>query len=605
MVDKSTKKFAVNPIFRRKVILHHFYRNGGSKRYKPNYDRYIDIGSKNKIEMRPKSSWRYNRKEVNVNRYFATKIQPKSSFVILSQNINIENYLGGCISENSCEKLENLSPYGEVAPSNELKIVKLNSDEIAKFSSIVTIIPKYSRDVQVFAEAFNLDKRTIVWSLPREFSSLISTFFSRQTIVEKTEKNAIFYNITLSSIEHVLHVYKIYIRPLNCNKADNRKILTKIHIPWTSDDSFEEFEKDENSTFVVRLPVSKPPQWNLSAQVHLFLNPQCEYEIGLRLAFIELFGQFFRFYAVNCLSAIIAILLLLMADECQKICQRNIDQVLTLKYNWPHFLKVLPITFFLNWILGTKDSRELLQKVSIPATDAFDMDERGLWFTALFMYTFLLGTAILSCTFFITTNCLELVTWIMKKLTTPIGHENVNNLIFYITLLAHFVSIPIAGFVCGSLGVLVNVSSLLLRHICCNESPDSTEDINRRKLRMLFIYILVIITILTAPSLVHLVRGIYGVNDPWRIPCVVVTFSVSLLVWADLSSLRGSLVNEFLDIASGLFYIGGHIVFIYALSSVYRITNILSVLFILFALLAVLAKFLEGNDNQTNKQKKE
>ncbi|CAD5124438.1 DgyrCDS12721 [Dimorphilus gyrociliatus] len=605
MVDKKTKKFAVNPVFKRKVILHHFYKNSGSKTYRQNYNRLIELGANVKTEMRPKSSWRYNRKEVNVNRYFATKITQKASFIILTQNLKAKNYLGGCLLDSSCDKLENLSPYAELVPSNELKVIKLNSDEIAKFSSIVTIIPKASRDVHVYAEAFNPDKRSVVWSLPKAFVPLISTFFSYQTLVEKTEKNAIFYNLTLTSIDHIMNVYKIYITTLNCNNADDRNVLSKIHIPWISDDSYDELEKDANSTITVRLPVSKPPQWNLSAQVHLYLNPQCEYTIGIQLAFVELLGQFFRFYTVNCLSAMIAILSFLIADECRRLCQPSSQEKPLKSYNWPHFLKILPITFVANWTLGTKDSRELFQKISIPPPDSFDMDERGLWFTALFMYNFLLGTAILSCTFFIASNCLEIFSWIVRKFSGLIGHNKIDSFIWYLVIVTHFISVPIAAFTCGSLGVLITVTSLLLRHIFCRENRDVAEDIKRHKLRILLIYMLVIISLLTSPSLIHLVRGIFGTVDPWRTPCVAVCVSVSLLVWADLPSLKGPLSGEFIDIASGLFYIGGHIIFIYGLASLYRITNILSVLFTIFALLGILARFLESAENQKTKIKED
>jgi hypothetical protein len=291
--------------------------------------------------------------------FFLVKLVPKTTIVLWVDGETRTDWASGCkISSNTvkrdkndeknapiCESGINLSHLTKMwpslsiaAPSKSPKssmyipkkrkrtLMITNADSILSqgVTHINVALSPTTDYVSVSFERFSQFKRNIAVILPTVIQSL-TMLFSFITIKDiPVSDQASYFYLSIIGQEQVWHVYSVKVSRGSCYSAaeeSRTRELSRFSVPWSREDSFTSmtsidevkplvsWKKFETiDTLLLKLNVPKPSVSDKrSPSLELLLDPDCSYQIQIKLHFFEMLGHLIRFYYQYLFQLILAI----------------------------------------------------------------------------------------------------------------------------------------------------------------------------------------------------------------------------------------------------------------------------------------------------------
>ncbi|XP_023347047.1 GPI inositol-deacylase [Eurytemora carolleeae] len=234
-----------------------------------------------------------------------------------------------------CDEGDNLSGDSAIIPSRgKRKSIQLDMHKLKEnrgYSHIVVHTPVHTEDTKVSIDLYDPRERQKTYTVPKWI-----TFWRSYPIIEKTLPGAVYYNISLVSIDHPWQAYDIHVNPVQCAYEDPTKVhygLARFYTPWANTTTQVLIGQGINftNTLTAKLMSSKTSAVpaDLHPQVHLYLDPACSYSVHIQASLPQMMGQLVRYYAPLILPFSSCILILILAFqmrrfETEKYCKSSL-----------------------------------------------------------------------------------------------------------------------------------------------------------------------------------------------------------------------------------------------------------------------------------------
>eukprot|EP00092_Neocalanus_flemingeri_P010254 GFUD01011050.1.p1 GENE.GFUD01011050.1~~GFUD01011050.1.p1 ORF type:complete len:1057 (+),score=343.38 GFUD01011050.1:48-3218(+) len=338
MIGPISKQITMNNKLRKDIFHYHLLHPSGGKEYDPDnlHPATMTFDMNGYWSDILKRQFTFSKGNVTCNHYSMIKIaidDPKQRFLTLDAvRMSADDWVFGCkvtkVHKNTrvCEEGENLSSKTSIIPSKgKRKAIHLDLLEMKQkfgYTHIVVHTPVYTEDTRVNIDVYNPRERSISYAVPKWIN-----FWRQFTVVEKTVQGAVFYNLSLTGIDHPWQAYVVKADPRQCMSENEEKPnfgLAMFITPWANDATQTLLGQGGNFTnsITAKLQSSRPPGSNDTTetpQVHFYLDPACTYTIKIYPSIPQMMGQMIRFYAPLLLPCMVAVIILIIAFQMRRI----------------------------------------------------------------------------------------------------------------------------------------------------------------------------------------------------------------------------------------------------------------------------------------------
>ncbi|XP_054284020.1 GPI inositol-deacylase-like [Macrosteles quadrilineatus] len=224
----------------------------------------------------------------------------------------------------SCAVGENLSSLGRIAPTKHRKhkvaLVSLQDLRVRGQNYVVIRLPASDEPTSVSYDVFSTRERTMSVSLPKWFAPL------QTTVIAETTKEAVFYVLELPQLERPWQAYQLSISVLSCSSATNlsHQAVATLRIPWSHQHYSVVLKNSPLAILPIVLHTARPSEWTgADPYVTLFLDPQCQYSIGVDSSLVDTLAQIVRLYSSHIVAYVAAILLLTLQHQLLVLSTQN------------------------------------------------------------------------------------------------------------------------------------------------------------------------------------------------------------------------------------------------------------------------------------------
>ncbi|KAK5640976.1 hypothetical protein RI129_009523 [Pyrocoelia pectoralis] len=295
-IDFNTKQISQDPEYLRAVFHHHLVNNNGLKIRKS----IQSVHSTSSMTFRRgRSEWMENlqkqytislRNGVQETQYHMIRVLDDADYrylTILTLNLEVVEWAFACAANELqgqhriCSDGIHLSHLSQISPSvrYKRKLLNLDTHELKRNYTEVThvvirVLPT-SEPVTIQIDRYFEPDRKVEVKLP----SLLS--FQRNLILNETHEKALYYELMVPQLTHIIQSYKIYVDPITCNAKQHHATASLI-VPWGNQNIYKHFMEGDKNPFLVRLHSSRPinNNWNLSTSILLTLDPVCRYSVS-------------------------------------------------------------------------------------------------------------------------------------------------------------------------------------------------------------------------------------------------------------------------------------------------------------------------------------
>lgn len=227
-----------------------------------------------------------------------------------------------------CESGTNLSPYSKVLPGQfkvqVRRVLKHSADSLIAmgFSHLNVWLTPNNGPVNLIAERFETSsKRYKAINLPSILESL-TMIFSNPTILRiPISEESTFYNLSMVGLEQIYHAYTVQVETTNCYKSRITETgLMVFVVPWNRESQYEKIVNSKSEVSEMNLMLNSPKpfrtvQDDRQTQLQLYLDPDCGYDIRLRLSLYKMLGQLMRHFYPVLLQYMATILLIVISKQ--------------------------------------------------------------------------------------------------------------------------------------------------------------------------------------------------------------------------------------------------------------------------------------------------
>jgi len=353
MIGPITKQITMDKKLRKDVFQYHLVQRSAGKEYNPEklHPPTMTFDKNGYWSDILKRQFTFSKGNVTCNHYSMIKIaidDPNQRFLTLDAvRMSADDWVFGCketkVHKNTrvCEVGENLSKSSAIIPSKgKRKAIHLDLLEMREkhgYSHIVVHTPVYTEDTRVNIDVYNPRERRISYTVPKWIN-----FWRQFTVVEKTVAGAVFYNLSLTGIDHPWQAYVVTASPSQCSPKTDEKphfSLARFITPWANDATQTLIGQGQNFTnsITAKLQTPRPSGSNDSVetpQVHFYFDPACTYTIKVYPSIPQMMGQMIRFYSPLLFPCMSAVLILVLAFQMRRIessqyCQSTILTLMT------------------------------------------------------------------------------------------------------------------------------------------------------------------------------------------------------------------------------------------------------------------------------------
>jgi glycosylphosphatidylinositol deacylase len=347
MIGPLTKQISMDKKLRKDILHYHLVHRSAGKEYQPEklHPPSITFDKNGYWSDILKRQFTFSKGNVTCNHYSMIKIaidEPNQRFLTLDAvHMDADDWVFGCketkVHKNTrvCEVGENLSKHSAIIPSKgKHKAIHLDLVEVKQkhgYSHIVVHTPVYTEGTTVNIDVYNPRERRISYTVPKWIN-----FWRQFTVVEKTVPGAVFYNISMTGIDHPWQAYTVTAESAQCGE---RVSMARFITPWANDATQVLLGQGQNFTnsITAKLQTPRPVGSNDSVetpQVHFYLDPACTYTIKVSPSIPKMMGQMVRYYAPLLFPCISAVIILVLAFQMRRIegsryCQSTILTLMT------------------------------------------------------------------------------------------------------------------------------------------------------------------------------------------------------------------------------------------------------------------------------------
>ncbi|XP_050513961.1 GPI inositol-deacylase [Diabrotica virgifera virgifera] len=306
-VDMKTRLISTNTTYRNEAFKHHLIKNSGTKvKNHEQYSKLVTINTKGKWidDIRKVYSIEYPRglHEPHWNMVGLSDLPGYEILTVLAVNLEVTDWIFACnayyIQQTSraCQEGFHLSHKSEIAPSvkHKRRFFHINMKYLKQYrndlSHIVFRALPTNEPVKFHVDIHGLNDRNLTVNLPGVFS------FSKQTILERTPENALYYEVALPALNNIIQYYRLFLEPIECLKSDHHASVT-LTVPWSNENYHGFITNNMKKPFNIRLYSSKPFDLNnATAKLKIILDPSCRYKISVQSSLFGVIGQLARTY---------------------------------------------------------------------------------------------------------------------------------------------------------------------------------------------------------------------------------------------------------------------------------------------------------------------
>ncbi len=206
------------------------------------------------------------------------------------------------------------------------------------------------------------------------------TFWKSYEVVGRTQPEAVFYNLSMKGLAEPWQAYNVHVTRLDGCKEGDHFGLMKFESDWANDATYRLIGPNVTTTMTAMLQTPRPPGDDVrNPEVHLYLNPSCQFKVEVQANLPSMWGQIVRFYATLVPSMTMAACLLTVVQQLKLLAKDG---------QCPSFLSVVttrvtPISVVLpSKILSAALGAGFAARYA-PVTDLARLQEEGVDFGVL------------------------------------------------------------------------------------------------------------------------------------------------------------------------------------------------------------------------------
>uniref|UniRef100_A0A224YZM0 GPI inositol-deacylase n=1 Tax=Rhipicephalus zambeziensis TaxID=60191 RepID=A0A224YZM0_9ACAR len=315
------------------VVDFHFVKRPYGKQLpeEPPSGQPIYFGSSGEWSDHIERSWRVHKQKVLVSRWLVMPVRESDFVVLRASGLGNKEWLYGCTAVHKeaasgkllCTMGVSLSREGVTLPFEgsygiERRGFTASGAELRArgFQALVVHVRPTTSKVIVVGERLRPSERWRDVRLPPWWG------FSEVLLTVPLTEGAAFYNLSLHGLWHPWQAYRLTLQTKVCRTGTQGDGFVRFLVPWGMEDLFYHIQYHVGSR---RGPKETPMLVHVQSnagrsdapppQLHLYLDPECSYELRAEAAWKTSLGQMMRRHITMVPSYCIAITLALLAEQ--------------------------------------------------------------------------------------------------------------------------------------------------------------------------------------------------------------------------------------------------------------------------------------------------
>lgn len=323
-----------DPVVKRDIIRYHVMDGSRGKVYTPSHavpKRIVYPLTGEWIHVEERIFRWTSKKRILEPVFFLVKLVPKTTVVLWVDGETRIEWISACNISGSllkkddrevrvCDSGVSLSHLTRILPSSSTTMSKKRRRVMVKTSSEAILslgvthlnvaLTPTTDFVSLVVERFSYSKRNKAVVLPSIIQSL-TMLFSFITVLDiPVSDESSYFNLSLVGMEQVWHTYAVQVIRGSCYavaEESKTRELSHFNLPWSLEDVFttmnheepKQFKKRNRvmTTLLLRVNVPKPGlEETRSPSLELLVDPDCSYQIRIKLDLQAMLGHVFRFY---------------------------------------------------------------------------------------------------------------------------------------------------------------------------------------------------------------------------------------------------------------------------------------------------------------------
>uniref|UniRef100_A0A6B0VES5 GPI inositol-deacylase n=1 Tax=Ixodes ricinus TaxID=34613 RepID=A0A6B0VES5_IXORI len=368
LVVKGQNRLTTDTELIREVVRFHFVRQPYGKQLPQHaLPELVRFGQGGEWSERLEASWRFRKNKVLSVQSVVMPFYDNESIVVVETGLSNQDWIFGCTATQDtngrviCLSGISLSHEGETIPAKtsweERRVYHTTSASLRARGVkclLVRALASSSR-VVVVGERYKRSLRTRRLEVP----SALSSFFgppSTLLSVPLTE-GAAFYNLTLSGLRHLWQAYDVTLASKVCRAGTKGEGIVRFVVPWSQEDRFFtiKYPQSKSSRAQTEMPLKiqnplseEDSQRFPGVQLHLYLDPECNYVMTAQFSFQRALGQAVKRYITMVPAYMVALMLAALSAQLCSISDTGLclpfDRALNLASTFPT-LVLLPAYF--------------------------------------------------------------------------------------------------------------------------------------------------------------------------------------------------------------------------------------------------------------------
>lgn len=315
------------------VVNFHFARRPYGKKL-PAEDAYgqpIYFGSSGEWSDHLEPSWRVHKQKVLVSRWLVMPVRESDQVVLRASGLGNKEWLYGCTEVRKeaatgkllCTMGVSLSREGVTLPYQgsygiERRGFHASGAELRArgLKALLVHVRPTTSKMTVVGERLQSSERWRDVELPRWWGS------SKVLLTVPLTEGAAFYNLSLHGLWHPWQAYRLTLQSKICRTGTEGDGLVRFLVPWGSEDLFFHIQypvglrsRPKETPMLVHVQSGAGPSDSPPPQLHLYLDPECSYELRAEAAWTTSLGQMMRRHITMVPSYCVAITLALLAEQ--------------------------------------------------------------------------------------------------------------------------------------------------------------------------------------------------------------------------------------------------------------------------------------------------
>ncbi|CAN8002918.1 unnamed protein product [Ixodes hexagonus] len=329
LVVKGKRTLTTDVELVREVVQFHFVRQPFGRQL-PRHARpeLVHFGQGGEWSEKLEASWRFRKNKVLSVQSLVMPFYDNESIVVVETGRINQDWIFGCTTTKDvngrviCLSGISLSHEGETVPAKsfweERRAFHSTSSALRARGVKCLLVRAHasSSRVIVVGERYKRPSRTKRLDVPSVLSSLFgppSTLLS----VPLTE-GAAFYNVTLLGFRHPWQAYDVMLHSKVCRAGTKGEGIIRFVVPWSREDRFFSIKYPQSKSIRVHtempLKIHNPPseedlQRFPGIQLHLYLDPECNYVMTAQFSFQRALGQAVKRYITMVPAYMVALML--------------------------------------------------------------------------------------------------------------------------------------------------------------------------------------------------------------------------------------------------------------------------------------------------------